>query len=147
MVCLGLEPRAAGWKAQTIPLSYGAQFMMQKTHFCVLNLPFADLKTCLVHLVVALSFLRIKVVLMLHRQLLKLNVKEQVEKYAGDFYAKQFNWYRGMLLNLQYTQITEKYFFTLWYYKFLCLYITPTFKVGAHRLTPITCCMLRHFMQ
>ena len=46
------------------------------------------------------SFLRIKVVLMLRRQLLKLNVKEQVEKYAGDFYAKQFNWYRGMLLNL-----------------------------------------------
>ena len=23
MVCLGLEPRAAGWKAQTNPLSYG----------------------------------------------------------------------------------------------------------------------------
>jgi len=24
MVCLGLEPRAAGWKAQTNPMSYGA---------------------------------------------------------------------------------------------------------------------------
>ena len=23
MVCLGLEPEAAGWKAQTNPLSYG----------------------------------------------------------------------------------------------------------------------------
>ena len=23
MVCLGFEPRAAGWKAQTDPLSYG----------------------------------------------------------------------------------------------------------------------------
>ena len=23
MVCLGFEPRAAGWKAQTNPLSYG----------------------------------------------------------------------------------------------------------------------------
>ena len=29
MVCLGLEPRAAGWKAQTNPLSYGdMQFLV-----------------------------------------------------------------------------------------------------------------------
>ena len=31
MVCLGLEPRVAGWKAQTNPLSYGGTLLIEKT--------------------------------------------------------------------------------------------------------------------
>ena len=42
MVCLGLEPGAAGWKVQTNPLSYGGtptrDFGCLITHQCVTNL-------------------------------------------------------------------------------------------------------------
>ena len=39
MVCLGLEPGAAGWKAQTIPLSYGGT---PQANFLFVSLPPED---------------------------------------------------------------------------------------------------------
>ena len=33
MVCLGLEPAAAGWKAQTNPLSYGGYSTLFAAYF------------------------------------------------------------------------------------------------------------------
>ena len=37
MVCLGFKPEAAGWKAQTNPLSYGSTQSFAVTHFCDRN--------------------------------------------------------------------------------------------------------------
>ena len=37
MVCLGLEPGAAGWKAQTNPLSYGGTPKCSYSGYCITN--------------------------------------------------------------------------------------------------------------
>ena len=37
MVCLGLEPEAAGWKAQTNPLSYGGTPPFNSLYICNVN--------------------------------------------------------------------------------------------------------------
>ena len=43
MVCLGLKPRAAGWKAETNPLSYGGT--PQEHNFEALRLIYTSLYT------------------------------------------------------------------------------------------------------
>ena len=42
-MCLGLKPGAAGWKAQTNPLSYGGTpvyFLLHYSMICVMASPF-----------------------------------------------------------------------------------------------------------
>ena len=42
MVCLGLEPGAAGWKAQTNPLSYGGTPKLSNVYLRFIYLSFQD---------------------------------------------------------------------------------------------------------
>ena len=63
MVCLGFEPRAAGWQAQTKPRSYGGYFFTPTSgHTAILNRPTQDIDTLIyvapIKLIVSRSFCR-----------------------------------------------------------------------------------------
>ena len=45
MACLGVEPGAAGWKAQTNPLSYVLLYKLPLPSFEVVSIIFCELKT------------------------------------------------------------------------------------------------------